>query len=291
MLVHTKPAGSPAAGLAADQRAGACVTRPARRTPGPGVDEIVHEGGHRWPPPLYRTSGGMYSPLAGRPHPGRLQAVVPADPAPRPAANTPIDPARAWLPTRRACTPAAFALACLRSRRSRSRTSPVLGHDRGSSRRRIPAVADVPYQRRCRVQRSGPGRIRQGPSMYEMEGPCPASPHRLASCPAVPTPRAARRGQVPARETGLPAPPTFPGSPPGGARFRTVRTFLLPQRAPRKSPLPAISGFPAIHEPIHRKRVVIRIRRRLSTGLFTAYPQAPGCSRRTLDPLSPNAIG
>ena len=44
-----------------------------------------------------------------------------------------------------------------------------------------------------------PGRIRQGPSMYEMEGPCPASPHRLVSCLAWPTPRAARRGQVPAR--------------------------------------------------------------------------------------------
>jgi hypothetical protein len=135
-----------------------------------------------------------------------------------------------------------------------------------------------------------PGRIRQGPSMYEMEGPCPASPHRLASCPALPTPRAARRGQVPVRGAGLPAPPR-PGVAPGGARFRTVRTFLLPQRAPRKSPLPAISGFPAIHELIHRKWAVIRIRRRLSTGLFTAYPQVLGCSRRTPEPLSPNALG
>ena len=44
-----------------------------------------------------------------------------------------------------------------------------------------------------------PGRIRQGPSMYEMEGPCPASPRPLASCLAWPTPRAARRGQIPAR--------------------------------------------------------------------------------------------
>jgi len=81
-----------------------------------------------------------------------------------------------------------------------------------------------------------PGRIRQGPSMYEMEGSRPASPYRLASCLAVPAPRAARRGQVPERGAGLPAPPTFPGSPPGGARFRTVRTFLLPLRAPRKNP-------------------------------------------------------
>ena len=64
-----------------------------------------------------------------------------------------------------------------------------------------------------------PGRIRQGPSMYEMEGPCPASPRLLASCLVFAAPRAARRGQVPAR-AGLPAPPTFPGSPPGGARFQ-----------------------------------------------------------------------
>jgi len=56
-------------------------------------------------------------------------------------------------------------------------------------------------------------------------------------------------------------------------------TFLLPPRAPRKSPLPAISGFSAIHELIHGKRVVIRIRRRLSTGLFIAYPQATGCKQ------------
>ena len=37
--------------------------------------------------------------------------------------------------------------------------------------------------RRCRTRQHVPaGRIRHGPSMYEMEGPCPASPRRLASC-------------------------------------------------------------------------------------------------------------
>ena len=35
-----------------------------------------------------------------------------------------------------------------------------------------------------------------------------------ASCLALLAPRAARRGQVPARGTGLPAPPTFPGVAP-----------------------------------------------------------------------------
>ena len=65
------------------------------------------------------------------------------------------------------------------------------------------------------------------------------------------------------------------------------KTFLLPPRAPRKCPRPAISGFSAIHEVIPRKRAVIRISRRLSTGLFTAYPQAPGVSQRTPEPSAP----
>jgi hypothetical protein len=64
-----------------------------------------------------------------------------------------------------------------------------------------------------------PGRIRQGPSMYEIEGPCPASPRpgrQLAgSAGAARRPRC----QVPVRGAGLPAPPTFPRLPPRGTRF------------------------------------------------------------------------
>jgi len=111
--------------------------------------------------------------------------------------------------------------------------------DRRPSRWRIPGRCRCAAAVPARTLR--PGRIRQGPRMYEMQGPCPASPHRLASCPALLAQRAARRGQAPVRGTGLPAPPTFPESPPGGARFRTVRTFLLPLTAPRKSP--AVSNF------------------------------------------------
>jgi hypothetical protein len=40
-----------------------------------------------------------------------------------------------------------------------------------------------------------PGRIRQGPSMYEMEGPCPASPHQARQLPGFAG--AARRPPVP----------------------------------------------------------------------------------------------
>ena len=224
--MHTQPAGSPAAALAAtvaaDQRAGTCVTRPARRTPGPGVDEIVP--GRRAPMAAAALPDNRltYSPPAGRPHPGRLRVCSPLTRHHGLRRTPRSDPARARLPTRRACTPAAFALACLRSRRSRSRTPPVLGHDRGSSRWRIPGGRRraVPAPVLVLGIAFRPGRTRQGPSMYEMEGPCPASPPRLASCPALPAPRAARRGQVPVRETSLPAPPTFPGSPPGGARFQ-----------------------------------------------------------------------
>jgi hypothetical protein len=74
MLMHSRPAVLlPRWQPAADQRAGVCMTRPARRTRGPGAEEIVHEGEHRWPPPLLPDKRLMYSPPAGRPHPGRLR--------------------------------------------------------------------------------------------------------------------------------------------------------------------------------------------------------------------------
>jgi hypothetical protein len=104
----------------------------------------------------------------------------------------------------------------LRSWRGRPWASPVLSAGTPGHRGWHSGACGVPVQARA----FRPGRIRQGPSMYEIEGPRPASPRRLASCPASPTPRAARRGQVPARRASLPAPPPFPGSPPGGTRFR-----------------------------------------------------------------------
>ena len=271
MLVHTKLAGSPAAGLAAavaaDQRAGICVTRPARRTPGPGVDEIVHERRAPMAAAAALPDNRLtYSPPAGRPHPGRRRVRSPLTRHHGLRQTPRSDPARARLPMRRACTPAAFALACLRSRRSRSRTPPVLGHYRGSSRWRIPGGRRRAVPAPVLGIAFRPGRIRQGPSMYEMEGPCPASPRRLASCPALPTPRAARRGQVPMRETSLPAPPTFPGSPPGGARFRTVRTFLLPPRAPRKSRCQPFLVFPLSTEDSTESRQL--------SAFHSGYPRA-----------------
>ena len=61
---------------------------------------------------------------------------------------------------------------------------------------------------------------------------------RTASCLASLAPRAARRCQTPVRGTGFPAPPTFPGSPPGWCPFPTVKAFLPPPRARAQDPRP-----------------------------------------------------
>jgi len=65
------------------------------------------------------------------------------------------------------------------------------------------------------------GTIRQGPSIYGMEGPCrdPAAPVRPVAQPArrrLPP----RQGQAPARFSGFPANLASPEFPPSGARFR-----------------------------------------------------------------------
>ena len=113
--------------------------------------------------------------------------------------------------------------------------------------------------------------------MYEMEGPRPASPHRLASWLVFAD--AARRPPGPGtRARGRsPGSSHVPGVAPGWCPFPVVKAFLLPPQAPRKALRPVISCFFAIHNGIHRKQAVIRISQRLSTGLFTAYPQATGC--------------
>ena len=146
----------------------------------------------------------------------------------------------------------------------------------------IPAVAGVPALAKTFL----PGRIRQGPSMYEMEGPCAASP-RPAGQLAWSSPRATRRPPGPGtRARGRsPGSSRVPGVAPGWCPFPAVKALLLPPQAPRKALRPAISCFSAIHEGIHRKQAVIRISQRLSTGLLTACPQATGSL------ASPGVIG
>jgi len=116
----------------------------------------------------------------------------------------------------------------------RHRCSPPLRQLVAGQRRPTQGTAGIPADARragAGKKTSCRGRIRQGPPMYEMEGPCPASLRRLTGCPASLAPRAARRCQVPVRRTGFPAPPTFPGWPPGWYPFPTVKAFLLPPPA------------------------------------------------------------
>ena len=92
-----------------------------------------------------------------------------------------------------------------------------------------------------------PGRIRQGPSMYEMEGPCPASPHQAGQLAGLAG--AARRPPGPgtrARDRS-PGSSHVPGSAPRWCPFPTVKAFLLHPRTPRKGP--AASHFGVFRYP------------------------------------------
>ena len=146
---------------------------------------------------------------------------------------------------------------------------------------------------RCRHRRSGRAESGRAPPCMRWRGP--ARPRRTGWSVVWPC----RRRAPPA---GARYPCERPVSrllPRSRRRPQVVpvssgRAFLMPTRAPRKSLRAAISGSSAIHEGNHRKRPVIRISRRLSTVLFTAYPQprdrepenagtaATGCNRRTV---------
>jgi hypothetical protein len=159
-----------------------------------------------------------------------------------------------------------------------------------------PYSAVAPGSRRCHSGRlpcrAGatpfrPGRIRQGPSMYEMEGPCPASPHQLASCLAWPIPRAARRGQVPARGPVSRLLPRSRGRP-QVVPVSSGKTFLLHKRAPRKICRQPFRGIPRSTKRSTESGQLSRTSRQLFTGLFTVYAQPGDMNRRTPGPLSPD---
>ena len=147
------------------------------------------------------------SGISGRPiRPGRPCSRD--DVAPSLAGQRSDRPARVWLPARRlprSLPPAAAARG--------PRPCCVLTQIMAAGIPALPACR--PWRRRsCRAE-SG-----KAPPCMRWRGL--ARPRRTG-WPAgwsSPAPRAARRGQVPARGAGLPAPPTFPGSPPGGARFQ-----------------------------------------------------------------------
>ena len=134
-----------------------------------------------------------------------------------------------------------------------------------------------------------PGRIRHGPSMYEMEGPRPAPPRRLASCLVF----AARR------------------APPAGARYPREGPVsrLLPRSRRRPRVVPVSSGESIIttaastaQGPAASHFLFFRYPRKTpqkagSYPHFTGYPRVysqpahrlPSVSRRTPQPPVPNA--
>ena len=225
---------------------------------------------HHWQLGLARV---ITAPRPPRPLARRIRDLWPSDPAgqtmlARRRGTQPCGPALRWsctglLPTRR--LPRSLPPA----RRGRPRTSPVLGRTPDHRGRR---------SRGCRGAGPGktflPGRIKQGPSMYEMEGPCRS---RRAGWPvAWSSPRAARRGQVPARG------PVFRLLPRSQRRPRVVpvssgESIITTATSTAQGPAASHFLFSAIHRRLHRKQAVIRISPRLSTGLRTACPQATGC--------------
>ena len=76
---------------------------------------------------------------------------------------------------------------------------------------------------------------------------CPGSPSGSPDCPDSPAPRAARRCQTPAANSGFPAFPSPLGKPPGWCPFPAVKVFLRSSPASRKSPPEFILTFFRVH--------------------------------------------
>jgi len=95
---------------------------------------------------------------------------------------------------------------------------------------------------------ASPFPIGWSPSLTGPDRPV-ARPHCSGSsgCPDSPAPRAARRCQAPAANSGFPAFPSPLGEPPGWCPFPAVKVFLRPSPASRKSPPEFILSFFRVH--------------------------------------------
>ncbi len=95
---------------------------------------------------------------------------------------------------------------------------------------------------------ASPFPIGWSPSLTGPDRPV-ARPHCSGSsgCPDSPAPRAARRCQAPAANSGFPAFTSPRGKPPGWCPFPAVKTFLRPSPASRKRSSRFILGFFPIH--------------------------------------------
>ena len=110
---------------------------------------------------------------------------------------------------------------CLRSWHGRPRTLPLL-----SGATRSSWLAFVLVQ----AEAFRPGRIRKGPSMYEMEGPFPASLRRAGQLPGL---------------AGVARRPPGPGT---RVRHRSPGSSHVPGVAPGQYPFPAAGYFYCIRE-------------------------------------------
>jgi len=115
---------------------------------------------------------------------------------------------------------------------------------------------------------------RQGPRMYEMQGPCPVSGRWPAGCPAgwrlidrllVPDSRRKRR---------FPGSSCVPGLPPDWCPSPAVTYFYPPGRVRHKGSRAVISGFFSCPQPIHSRGSVVPSGRCFSTRLSTTSAQA-----------------
>jgi hypothetical protein len=102
-----------------------------------------------------------------------------------------------------------------------------------------------------------------------------ARPHCSGSsgCPDFPAPRAARRCQTPAANSGFPAFTSPRGKPPGWCPFPAVKVFLRPPPRVAQEPTAIHFRFFSCPHLVHRIPPVIRTRSGLSTALCTTTPQ------------------
>ena len=228
---------------------------PGTQRRGPGSEEIAQEAGHRWSPPLYRTGGRcIYPPACPSRHLGQYGLA---------AAGA------------HECAGRSLSCLCYRSHKL-EHDAPAPSTTGSASEGPRPFSAVAP-----RVIAAGiPGGCRHAEPVQSHS--CRAESGKAPPCMRW-------RGLARPRRTGWPvAWPCRRRVPPAGARHpregpvsrllprsrgrpqvvpvSSGEIFLLHTRAPRKSLRAAISVSSAIHDAIHRKRAVIRISRRLSTG-------------------------